>query len=177
MSYRGPRDRDPRDDRDFDGPPPRRPRGGGGGGGYEEREFYERREERRVSSPGPPPMRREGRGGGPPPRVREYEETDVSIRERDSRTPAFMRRGGPPPEAGALVLRERYDDGWSIDIAAARHVEVDGYANAWILPDDLDGEVTMHYDRALPKTIAIALSLVSMLAGAALAARRLRVRY
>ncbi|KAF3002318.1 hypothetical protein E8E14_005025 [Neopestalotiopsis sp. 37M] len=60
---------------------------------YDEVETYERREERRS-----PPRR-----GAP---VREYEETEISVRERDSRTPAFLREE-PRREAGPLVLRSR----------------------------------------------------------------------
>ncbi|KAI0142069.1 hypothetical protein BJ166DRAFT_93036 [Pestalotiopsis sp. NC0098] len=68
------------------GPPPRRE--------YDDVEIFERREERERRSP---PRRAP---------VREYEETDISIRERDSRTPAFLREERPR-EAGPLVLRSR----------------------------------------------------------------------
>jgi hypothetical protein len=92
MAYRG-----PRDSRDTV---------------YQDREAY-------YSSSGPPPRRRdEDRGydrrGSSPPRARaptrEYEETEVRVRERsrDSRVPNWMREDGRrPPEAGALVLRQR----------------------------------------------------------------------
>lgn len=39
-----------------------------------------------------------------------------------------------------IVLRERFDPEWICSVAGARHVEVDGYANAWILPKALVGE-------------------------------------
>lgn len=59
----------------------------------------------------------------------------------------------------ALVLREAYDEGWTSTIPGARHVMVDGFINAWILPADLDGEVTVRYGPALAYRFAIAISI------------------
>jgi hypothetical protein len=49
----------------------------------------------------------------------------------------------------AIVLRESYDDGWSISLSGARHVLVHGYANAWIAATPVDGVVTFWYRPAL----------------------------
>lgn len=78
------------DDRDYYPAPPR------GGRDYDDVDVYERREERRSSPP---------RSRAP---VRDYQDTEISIRERDSRTPAFLRDEGRRNEnAGPLVLRAR----------------------------------------------------------------------
>ncbi|ORY60559.1 uncharacterized protein BCR38DRAFT_411708 [Pseudomassariella vexata] len=80
------------DDRDYYPPgPPRRPLSTRG---YDDLDF-ERRETR-----GSPPRRAP---------VREYEDTEISIRERErtERTPAFLREEPRRGEAGALVLRAR----------------------------------------------------------------------
>jgi len=59
----------------------------------------------------------------------------------------------------ALVLRDAFDEGWHADISGARHVEVDGYANAWVLPHSLDRVVTIEYDFAASYFIALAISI------------------
>ncbi|KAK8061277.1 hypothetical protein PG994_007643 [Apiospora phragmitis] len=65
------------DDRNYYPAPPR------GGRDYDDVDIYER------------------------PPVREYEDTEISIRDRESRTPAFLRDEGRRPEAGPMVLRAR----------------------------------------------------------------------
>src|SRR6266699_2476925 len=97
MAYRSgrERERDVYEERDTyynSAPPPRRSRD-------EVVDVYERREERREERRAP--------SRGPP--LREYEETDVRIRERErDRLPAFMREEHVRrPDAGALVLRQR----------------------------------------------------------------------
>lgn len=57
-----------------------------------------------------------------------------------------------------LVLRDRFDPGWTCSLGGARHVEVDGYANAWVFPRDVDGTVTLYYRPATAFYFALALS-------------------
>ncbi|KAK8016246.1 hypothetical protein PG993_014435 [Apiospora rasikravindrae] len=76
------------DDRNYYPAPPR------GGRDYDDVDIYDR-QERRSSPP---------RSRAP---VREYEDTEISIRDRESRTPAFLRDEGRRPEAGPMVLRAR----------------------------------------------------------------------
>jgi hypothetical protein len=59
----------------------------------------------------------------------------------------------------ALVLRERYDSGWICSLAGARHVLVDGYANAWILPSNVNDTVTISYRPAAAFYVALAVSI------------------
>lgn len=74
----------------------------------------------------------------------------------------------------ALVLRESYDARWGIDVPGARHVVVDGYANGWVLPRDVDGVVHIRFAPAPLFHAALAASMfaVLMLALVPLARRR-----
>lgn len=48
----------------------------------------------------------------------------------------------------AIVLAESFDPHWTIDVAGARHVRADGFANAWILPAAFHGTVRVRYTPA-----------------------------
>jgi len=87
-------------------------------------------------------------------------------------TPTYVRAAVVAKRGSVLVLRDRYDDAWKLDVPSARHVEVDGYANAWVLDRDLDAVVNIRYTRALPKTVAIVVSAILVIVGLALGARR-----
>jgi len=89
-------------------------------------------------------------------------------------TPTYVRAAVAAKRGSVLVLRDRYDDAWQLDVPGARHVEVDGYANAWVLNRDLDAVVNVRYTRAWPKTLAIFISALLIVAGAALARTRRR---
>jgi len=62
----------------------------------------------------------------------------------------------------AVVLRDRFDPGWKIDVAA-RHVEVDGYANGWVLTHDIDRTVHIWYAPQFERSAAIVTSILAML--------------
>jgi len=63
----------------------------------------------------------------------------------------------------AIVLRERFDPGWVCSVAGARHVEVDGYANAWVLSRATLGEpVTIRYAAGPLFLALLCLSLFSV---------------
>jgi len=87
-------------------------------------------------------------------------------------TPTYVRAAVVAKRGSVLVLRDRYDDAWKLDVPSARHVEVDGYANAWVLDRDLNAIVNIRYARALPKTLAIVVSGILVAAGLALCCRR-----
>jgi len=72
----------------------------------------------------------------------------------------------------AIVLRETYDEHWRIDVPDLRHVEADGYANAWVLRAPIDRVVTLRYDLALPFFVALGVSVTLVLAGIIEATRR-----
>jgi len=65
----------------------------------------------------------------------------------------------------AIVLRETYDRHWRSDVPDARHVEADGYANAWVLRTPIDRVVTLRYDFAAPFFIMLGLSITLVIAG------------
>lgn len=61
-------------------------------------------------------------------------------------------------KGSALVLRDRFDAGWTCSLPNARHVEVDGYANAWVLPANVDAAVELYYRPATAFYVALTLS-------------------
>lgn len=63
----------------------------------------------------------------------------------------------------AIVLRQTYDDSWRSSIPGARHVLVDGYANAWITPSRLDGKVRFWYAPAQEFFAALAASFFALI--------------
>lgn len=66
----------------------------------------------------------------------------------------------------AVVLRQSYDEGWTASIPGARHVMVDGYANAWLAPTDVDGTVTFTFAPSRVFFVCLALSLATLLGSA-----------
>ncbi len=87
-------------------------------------------------------------------------------------TPTYVRAAVVAKRGSVLVLRDRYDDAWKLDVPSARHVEVDGYANGWVLDRDLDAVVNIRYMRAWPKSLAIVVSAILVSLGLALGYRR-----
>lgn len=66
----------------------------------------------------------------------------------------------------AIVLHQTYDDGWRSSIRHARHVIVDGYANAWIAPSRINADVHFWYAPAQEFFAALAASFITLIVAA-----------
>ncbi len=59
----------------------------------------------------------------------------------------------------ALVLRQSFNDLWACDSCGGRHIAVDGFANAWVMPADFKGPLTLTYRGAYAYFLGLTLSL------------------
>lgn len=75
-------------------------------------------------------------------------------------------------KGSALVLREGCSAGWKLDVDNATHVCVDGYANAWILPENLDSTVTIEYGPARLYLLALLTAAAAIAVGLFFALRK-----
>jgi len=67
----------------------------------------------------------------------------------ESSSPWEVRARVTASPGSAIVLRERFDPAWEASTPGLEHVEVDGYANAWVTPRRLDAEpVVIRYKGA-----------------------------
>jgi len=77
--------------------------------------------------------------------------------------PSYIRVVLTASKGSVVVLRESFNTGWQISIPETSHVEVDGYANGWVLSHKYSGQATIYYAPQTLYSIALICSLAATL--------------